>query len=446
VRKMEAPNVKTDIPGPKSQAIIKEARKYLVTTTRFDYIVIAKMENDLIWDIDGNVFIDLAAGIAVANVGHRNPEIINAVKAQLEKYTHAGPHDWFDELQLEYARKLVKYVPGNFDKKVFFGNSGTESVEAAIKVARWNKKRPLILAFYGAFHGRTMGSLSLTASKTAHRRYLLPYFLSIHAPYSYCYRCPFNLDPSNCNAACADFIEDWIFEKLAPPEDVAAIIMEPIQGEGGYIVPHPLFVEKVAKIAKKYDILLIIDEVQTGFARTGKMFAIEHFNATQDIMTTAKSIAGGFPLGATIIRADLDFGYQGAHSSTFGGNAVSLAAANATLDYIVKHKLWERAAKLGGEALKLLNELKEETEILGDVRGKGLFIGLEFVKNKDTKEYAVKERDKITELAYKRGLVVLPAGKSALRIAPPLTITEEHFNRALEILADIIREVDRKKA
>ena len=442
---MAVPDIKTEIPGPKSREIIEEARKYLVTTTRFRYIVIAKMENDLIWDVDGNVFIDLAAGIAVANVGHRNPEIMEAIKTQLEKYVHAGPHDWFDELQLEYAKKLVKYVPGNFNKKVFFANSGTESVEAAVKVARWNKKRPLILAFYGAFHGRTLGSLSLTASKTAHRRYMFPYFLSVHAPYSYCYRCPFNLDPSNCNAACADFIEEWIFEKLAPPEDISAIIMEPIQGEGGYIVPHPLFVEKVAKIAKKYDILLIVDEVQTGFARTGKMFAIEHFNATQDIMTTAKSIANGLPLGATIIREDLDFKYQGAHSSTFGGNAVSLAAAIATLDYIVKHKLWERAAKLGDKALRLFNELKDETEILGDVRGKGLFIGLEFVRNKDTKEYAVEERDKVTELAYRRGLVVLPAGKSALRIAPPLTITEEHFDCALEILTEIIREVDKSR-
>ena len=442
---MAVPDIKTEIPGPKSREIIEEARKYLVTTTRFRYIVIAKMENDLIWDVDGNIFIDLAAGIAVANVGHRNPEIIEAIKAQLEKYVHVGPHDWFDELQLEYAKKLVKYVPGNFNKKVFFANSGTESVEAAVKVARWNKKRPLILAFYGAFHGRTLGSLSLTASKTAHRRYMFPYFLSVHAPYSYCYRCPFNLDPSNCNAACADFIEEWIFEKLAPPEDISAIIMEPIQGEGGYIVPHPLFVEKVAKIAKKYDILLIVDEVQTGFARTGKMFAIEHFNATQDIMTTAKSIANGLPLGATIIREDLDFKYQGAHSSTFGGNAVSLAAAIATLDYIVKHKLWERAAKLGDKALRLFNELKDETEILGDVRGKGLFIGLEFVRNKDTKEYAVEERDKITELAYRRGLIVLPAGKSALRIAPPLTITEEHFDCALEILTEIIREVDKSR-
>ncbi|MCR8453537.1 MAG: acetyl ornithine aminotransferase family protein [Crenarchaeota archaeon] len=441
----EIPSIKTSVPGPKSASIIEEAKKYLVTTTRFSYIVIAKMENDLIFDVDGNVYIDLAAGIAVANIGHRNPEVLAAVKAQLEKYIHTGPHDWFDEIQLEYAKKLVKYIPGQFDKKVFYANSGTESVEAAIKIARWNKKRPLILAFYGAFHGRSLGSLTLTASKKAHRRYFYPYYLSVHAPYAYCYRCPFKLDPSNCNAYCADFIEEWIFEKVAPPEDIAAIIAEPIQGEGGYVVPHPLFIEKIAKMAKKYDMLFIVDEVQTGFARTGKMFSIEHFNAVQDIITVAKSIANGFPLGATVIRSDLDFGYEGAHSSTFGGNAVSLAAANATLDYIIKHRLWERAAKLGDQALKIFNELKDETEILGDVRGKGLFIGLEFVKNKDTKEYGTEERDKITELAYKKGLVVLPAGRSVLRLAPPLTITDENWNYALNILVEIIKEVDKKR-
>ena len=221
--------------------------------------------------------------------------------------------------------------------------------------------------------------------------------------------------------------------------------MEPIQGEGGYIVPHPDFIRKVHKLAKEYNILFIVDEVQTGFARSGKMFAIEHYGVEQDIMSTAKAIAGGFPLGATIIRSDLDFKYEGAHSSTFGGNAVSLVAANAVLDYILEHKLWERAEKLGAEALRLLNEVKEETEILGDVRGKGLFIGLEFVKNKDTKEYGIKERDFVTESCYKNGLVVLPCGKSAIRIAPPLTISEENFRKGLEILIDAIKEANRMR-
>lgn len=439
------PKIKTEVPGPKSRAIIEEATKYLVTTTRLRYIVIAKMENDLIWDVDGNVFIDFAGSIAVANVGHRNPKVIEAVKQQIEKFIHVGPHDWFDELQLEYAKKLTKVVPGKFNKKVFYGNSGTESVEAALKISRWNKKRPLILGFYGGFHGRTYGSLMLTASKRVHRRYLYAYGITIHAPYAYCYRCPFGQDSASCNAMCADFIEEWILEKVAPPEDIAAIIMEPIQGEGGYIVPHPKFVTKVEKIARSNDILLILDEVQTGFARSGKMFAIEHFDITQDIMCVAKAIADGFPLGATIIRADLDFEYQGAHSSTFGGNAVSLAAAIATLDYIIDNKLWERAEKLGNYAMKILNEAKDEIEILGDVRGKGLFIGLEFVKNKDSKEYAVKERDKIEELCYKRGLVVLPCGKSAMRIAPPLTISEENFKKGMEILIDAIKEVNSRK-
>ena len=441
---MDAPRLKTGIPGPKSRALIEEAKKYLITTTRSEYIVISKMENDLIWDIDGNVFIDFAASIAVANVGHRNPEVLEAVRRQLEKYIHTGPHDWFDEIQIEYAKKLINVVPGNFDKKVFFGNSGTESVEAALKIARWNTRRPLILSFYGAFHGRTYGSLALTASKPVHRRYLFPYGPAIHTPYAYCYRCPFKLDPSSCDVWCADFIEEWVFEKVAPPEDIAAIILEPMQGEGGYVVPHPKFVEKVHKIARKYDILLIVDEVQTGFARSGRMFASEHFGIVQDIMCTAKAIACGFPLGATIARADLNFKYHGAHSSTFGGNAISLAAAVATLDYILRERLWERAERLGNRIKKYLSEVSEETEILGDVRGLGLFIGLEFVKNKDTKEYGVKERDKVEELCYKNGLIVLPCGKSAIRIAPPLTITEEHLERGLEILTDAIRTVDKE--
>jgi len=442
---MDVPKIKTDIPGSKSKSIIKEATKYLVTTTRMKYIAVAKMENDLIWDVDGNVFIDFAGGIAVANVGHRNPKVIEAVKQQLERFVHVGPHDWFDELQLEYAKKLTQVVPGNFSKKVFYANSGTESVEAALKISRWNKKRPLILGFYGGFHGRTYGSLMLTASKRAHRRYLYPYGMTVHAPYAYCYRCPFGQDPTSCDAMCADFVEEWVLEKVAPPEDIAAIIVEPIQGEGGYIVPHPKFVTKIEKIARDNEILLIMDEVQTGFARSGKMFAVEHFNVTQDIMCTAKAIANGFPLGATVVKADLDFDYQGAHSSTFGGNAVSLAAAIATLDYIVENKLWERAEKLGSYAMKILNEAKDEIEILGDVRGKGLFIGLEFVKDKNSKEYAQKERDKVEELCYRRGLVVLPCGKSAMRIAPPLTIEEENFEKGLNILLDVVREVDSRK-
>lgn len=442
---MDAPKIITDIPGPKSKELIEKAKEFLVTTTRLRYIAISKMENDLIWDVDGNIFIDFAAGIAVANVGHRNPSVIEAVKKQLERYVHVGPHDWFDELQYEYAKKLSKYAPGSSPKKVFFANSGTESVEAALKIARWNKKRPLILGFYGAFHGRTYGSLALTASKAVHRKNLFPYGLSVHAPYAYCYRCPFGRNPETCDTACVDFIEEWIFEKLAPPEDIAAIIMEPIQGEGGYVVPPKRFVERVYKLTREYDLLFIADEVQTGFARTGKLWGIEHFGIEPDIMTTAKAIADGFPLGATIIKKDLDFAYQGAHSSTFGGNAISLAAANATLDFIIENRLWERAAKLGNKAMKFLRDLQNEVRIIGDVRGLGLFIGIEFVKDRQTKQYAVEERNRIEYLAYKNGLVVLPAGKSAIRLAPPLTITDEHFEKGLEILANVIKQVDKKK-
>ena len=438
----EVPKIVVEPPGPKAKEIIAESQKFLATTTRDFPLVIAKMENDLIFDVDGNIFIDFAAGIAVANTGSRNPEIIKAVKEQLEKYIHSAPHDFFDDIQVKVAKKLVEITPGGLDKKVFFGNSGTESVEAAIKIARRATKRPRLIAFIGAFHGRSLGSLSLTASKPVHQKGYFPTVPGVeHVPYAYCYRCPFKLNPETCDLWCAKYIEEILFHSYVPPEEVAAIVVEPIQGEGGYIVPPDGFIEELRKIADKYGILLIVDEVQSGFGRTGKLWAIEHYGVTPDIMTTAKAIAGGFPLGATIYKAALDFEELGAHSSTFGGNAISLAAALANIEYIIKNKLPDRAAKLGEEALKKLKDAQNEIEIIGDVRGKGLMIGVEIVKNKSTKEIFREARDKIIDLSLKRGLVLLPTGKSVIRVAPPLTIEEEHLDTGLDILIDAIKEV-----
>lgn len=442
----EIPKIKTEIPGPKAKKIISESKKYLITTTRFDSLVISRAENDIIEDVDGNIFIDFAAGIAVTNTGHRNKVIIDAIIKQLDRYIHSAPHDFFDDLQYKVAKKLTEITPGAFPKKVFFGNSGTEAIEAAIKIAKYSTKRFRFISFIRGFHGRTHGSLALTASKPVHKRglfYTMPGV--VHVPYAYCYRCPFGLDPSNCNFRCAKFIEEQVLDTFLPPDEVAAIFMEPIQGEGGYIVPPDGFVRNVKRIAEKYDMLFVDDEIQSGFWRSGKPFAIEHYNVVPDIITVAKSIANGVPLSAAISKSELDFNTKGVHSSTFGGNALALAAAIANIEYFQREKIGERVTKLGKHALSILNEFKEETEIVGDVRGKGLMIGVEIVKNKDSKEYATKIRDKICDEALKRGLILLPAGKSALRIAPPLTIREQIFDKGLEILMSIISDIEKGK-
>ncbi len=437
----KGPKIIVEPPGPKAREIINISKRYLATTTRDFPLVIAKMENDLIEDVDGNIYIDFAAGIAVANVGNRNPEVLEAVRNQLEKFIHSAPHDFYDDIQYRVAKLLTEITPGNFEKKVYFGNSGTEAVEAAIKLAKRATKRPRLISFIGAFHGRTLGSLALTASKPVHQK---GYFSTIpgveHVPYAYCYRCPFKLDPASCDVWCARYIEEVLFQSYVPPEEVAAIVVEPVQGEGGYIVPPKKFIQELRRITDKYGILLIVDEIQSGLGRTGKLWAIEHFDVVPDIMSSAKAIAAGLPLGATILRANLDFDEPGAHSSTFGGNAVSLAAALANIEYIIKNKLHERAAKLGKKALKRLKEAQEEINIIGDVRGLGLMIGVEIVKDKETKKINKEARDKIIDSALKKGLVLLPTGKSVIRVAPPLTIDEDHLEKGLDILIKAIKE------
>lgn len=439
-----APKIIAEPPGPKAKEIIEESKKYLATTTRDFPLVIVRMENDLIEDVDGNVYIDFAAGIAVANVGSRNPEVLEAIKNQLDRFIHSAPHDFYDDLQYRVAKLLTEITPGKFKKKVFFGNSGTEAVEAAIKLAKRATRRPRLISFIGAFHGRTLGSLALTASKPVHQK---GYFSTIpgveHAPYAYCYRCPFKLNPESCDFWCARYIDEVLFQSYVPPEEVAAIIVEPVQGEGGYIVPPKEFIQELRRIADKYGILLIVDEIQSGLGRTGKMWAIEHFDVVPDIITSAKAIAAGLPLGATIFRADLDFEESGAHSSTFGGNAMSLAAALANLEFIIKNKLHKRAAKLGEKVIKILEDAKDEIDIVGDVRGLGLMIGIEIVKDKKTKIVNKEARDKIINLALKKGLVLLPTGKSVIRIAPPLTIEENNLDKGLDILINAIREVSK---
>jgi len=395
--------------------------------------------------VDGNLYIDFTSGIGVLNTGFSHPEIVKAVKEQVEKLVHFAGTDFYYRVQVDLAEKLTQITPGDYEKKVFFTNSGTESVEAAIKLTRWSTQRKRFIAFLGAFHGRTMGSLSLTASKTVHRARFFPTMEGVtHIPYAYCYRCPYRQEYPSCGMYCAKILEELYFETAVPPEEVAAIFVEPVQGEGGYIVPPKEFIPELKRIAERHGILLVDDEVQAGFGRTGKFFAVEHYGVVPDVITTAKALGSGYPIGAIIFRKELDFGVQGAHSNTYGGNLVASTAALKTIEVIEKERLVERSRRLGELMRKRLMEMQEKHELIGDVRGLGLMQATELVKDRRTKEYAPKEREMVVEEALKRGLILLPAGRSAIRYIPPLVIEEEHLNAGLDVLDEAFSAVEKK--
>lgn len=441
---MKAPNIITPPPGPKAREVIEKDTKYLATSTKTSPLVAERGEGALLWDVDGNVYIDFTSGIGVLNTGFSHPEIVKAVKEQVKRLVHFAGTDFYYRVQVDLAEKLAQVTPGKHEKKVFYTNSGTESVEAAIKVARWSTQRKRFIAFLGAFHGRTMGSLSLTASKTVHRARFFPTMEGVtHIPYAYCYRCPYRQEYPSCGIHCARILEELYFETAVPPEEVAAIFVEPVQGEGGYIVPPKEFIPELKRIAEKYGILLVDDEVQAGFGRTGRFFAIEHYGVVPDILTMAKGMGSGYPIGAAVFRKELDFGVQGAHSNTYGGNLVASTAALKTIEIMQKERLPERAERLGELLHKRLKEMQEKYELIGDVRGLGLMQATELVKDRRTKEHAVKERDRVVEEALKRGLILLPAGKSAIRYIPPLVIEEEHLNAGLNVLDEAFHAVEK---
>jgi len=409
-------------------------------------LVVKEAHGAIVEDVDGNKYIDLNAGIAVMNVGHSHPKVVEAIKRQAEKFQHYSLTDFYYEEAVTAAEKLVGISPVDHPK-VFFANSGTESVEGSLKFARYffGGSRQYFIAFLGAFHGRTYGSLSLTASKAHYRKGFSPLLPGVvHVPYPYPYRCPFRTDdPLECGEAVLGYIEDWVFHKLVDPSEVAAFVVEPIQGEGGYVVPPDNFLPGLRRLADKHGILIIDDEVQAGMGRTGRWFAIEHWNVKPDIIALAKAIGGGLPLGAVVVRGDIASTLaKGSHANTFGGNPIALAAMSAVIDVIKEERLLERASRLGEEALRFLNELKDKYEIIGDVRGKGLMIGVELVRNRKTKEPAERELAQVIEKSFKRGVVVIGAGLSTIRIAPPLVIEEEHLFKALNIIADVIKEVN----
>ena len=419
-------------------------RNIFHTYSRFP-LTLKKGKGAVVWDEEDRQYIDFVAGIAVCNLGHCHPSVVKAARDQLDRLIHVS-NLFYTEPQVKLSEMLKD---NSFADKIFFCNSGAEANEAMMKLVKYGTGRKRCRAFYHAFHGRSQAVLSLTASKWVQQDRFFPTMPGVeHIPYPNPYRNPWHIDgyaePDELVNRVIEFIEEYVFRHV-PPHEVGAIVFEPIQGEGGYVIPPKNFFRELKKLLDKYGILFVDDEIQSGFWRSGKPFAIEHYNVVPDIITVAKSIANGVPLSAAISKSELDFDTKGVHSSTFGGNALALAAAIANIEYFEREKIGERVTKLGKQALSILNEFKEETEIVGDVRGKGLMIGVEIVKNKDSKEYATKIRDKICNEALKRGLILLPAGKSALRIAPPLTIREQIFDKGLEILMSIISDIEKGK-
>jgi 4-aminobutyrate aminotransferase len=441
------PKIVVTPPGPKARDLIKKDEKFISPSYgRFYPLVVESGKGCIVKDVDGNEFIDFNSGLVCMSVGHNHPKVVAAIKNQCDRFLHYSNTDFFYREVVDLAEKLAQITPGGPEKKVYFGNSGAEAIEAAVKLAKWHSRRQLFIGFTGAFHGRTIGALSFTASKPTQKRYFFPLMPGVtHVPYAYCYRCAYKLTYPECHYWCVDFIDEQVLQKYVPPEDTAAILFESIQGEGGYVVPPPEYFQRIKKLADKYGLLLIDDEVQSGMGRTGKWFAIEHWGVEPDIMCTAKALASGLPLGATIAKAKIMDWVPGSHASTFGGNPLSCVAASAVIDVVKEEKLLENANKQGAYIVKRLGELKEQCEIVGDVRGKGLMIGMEIVEDKESKKPAPQKVTEIMMRSWKRGINVISCGASTIRIAPPLIITRDLVDSALEIIEDVTKEVEKEK-
>lgn len=432
------PRIVKKPPGPRAREVIgRDSHVISPSRSKESQLVIEKAQGVNFEDPDGNVFLDFTSGIGVANFGHNNPKIAEAISQQLKKATHAAFYDFYAELPVRFCEEVRGFLPKTLNT-FFLSNSGTEAIECAMKVSRWNARKQYFLAFYGCFHGRTFGSLSLTCSKKVQREGFGPFVPSVvHTPYAYCYRCPFGKECDSCNTECVRHIEDVILKKELPADEVAACFVEPIQGEGGYIVPPKKFHTELKKLCNENDILYAADEVQSGCYRTGKFLASEHFGVTPDIVTMSKAIGGGLPLGVTATSRKIMSWPDGAHANTMGGNLLACAAGLAVLD-LARETKPDDIEKKGKFAMKFLQDIQDECKLIGDVRGKGLMIGIELVKNRDTKEPAVKERSAIIQKCLERGLVLLPTGVSAIRIIPPLTISKEDLETGLEILRNVL--------
>jgi 4-aminobutyrate aminotransferase len=455
----------------KAKKIIDADKKVLFgasTRTREIPLVVDHAQGARVTDIDGKTYLDFGAGFGVVNTGHCHPDVIKTVKEQTEKLIHISGSDFYYDPQISLAEKLIDITPGSFPKKVYFGNSGAEAVEATLKIARYFTRRPRMISFIGAFHGRTFAGMTMSGSKKIQRAHFSALIPEVyHIPFPYCYRCIFNETYPHCikrdfNGTplihCLSYLTDVIFERLIDPDDVSLILVEPIQGEGGYIVPPKEFLPALRKIADKFDIILAFDEIQCGLGRTGKWFACDHVNTAPDIILLAKAIASGFPISATVGKAELmdpevdgRAWKPGSHGSTFGGNPVICAAGVVSLN-IIEKELIQNAAEVGLFIKQRLIEMMEKHTIIGEVRGLGLMIGFELVRNKETRDYfpdAITESGKnikevITGECFKRGLIIYGAGISSLRILPPLVITKDDAEQALTIIEEVITHVERQ--
>ena len=426
-------------PGPKARAVIERDARTMSQNYRKDYpLVVDHAIGPVVVDADGNRYLDFAAGIAVASTGHCHPDVVAAVQRQAERLLHLCATDFYNEDVVTLAEGLARRAPGPGPWRVFFANSGAEVVEAAIKLARLRTGRPKVVAFYGAFHGRTFGALSLTASKPVQRRGYAPLLPEVlHSHYAYCYRCPVNRHPDTCKVECLDLLTETMFSTTTDPSEIAAVIVEPVQGEGGYVVPHPGFLPRLREVTRKHGILLIADEVQCGMGRTGRMFASEHFGLEPDMITLAKGIASGLPLGALVAKDDVMRWESGSHGSTFGGNPVAVAAGLATLR-LLEEGLIANADRVGRVLMTALRDRLGGHAVVGDVRGLGLMIGVEIVRDRFRREPAPELRERILEEAFKRGLLLLGCGRSTIRLAPPLVVDEEDAATAARILEEAV--------
>jgi 4-aminobutyrate aminotransferase len=438
------PHLLTPLPGPKAKEVIARDTQFVSPSYTRGYPLVAKSgRGAMVEDVDGNVFLDFAAGIAVVSTGHCHPRVVDAIQKQAAELIHISCTDFYYPGLAELAKRLSTVAPGKEAKKVYFGNSGTEAVEAAIKLARYHTRRDKIIAFHGCFHGRTLGALSLTASKAVQRKGFGALLAGVfHIPYPNSYRCPYG-NPSPCTCVeSATFLEREIFKRLVDPEEVAAIFIEPIQGEGGYVPAPKEFLLELQRICRKHGILLVCDEVQSGMGRTGKWWASDHAGIEPDILCVAKGIASGMPLSATIARASLMDWKAGAHASTFGGNPVCVAAALVTME-LLETQYIENARRVGEFLLDRIAGWPGRHRIVGDVRGKGLMIGVEIVRDQKTKERAGDLREAIVDLAFEKGLLLLGAGENTIRIAPPLLVDEDQTAFAAHTLEACISEVEK---
>jgi len=434
-----------NVPGPKAKAIIERDAK--VVSPSYPRVADFVMDHGVgteVWDVDGNRYLDFIAGIAVNATGHSHPKVVQAIKDQAEKFLHISS-DYYHSQWVTLSERLNSIAPFSEDAVSFLANSGTESVEAAIKLARNHTGRTGFIGFLGAFHGRTMGSLAFTASKAVYKNGFFPLMNGVvHAPYPDPYRPMLTTRPGEAyGKRVVRYIEEEILGRLMPPSDVAGILVEPIQGEGGYVIPDASFFPALRELCDRYGILMISDEVQAGMGRTGKWWAIEHFGVEPDMITSAKGIASGVPLGAVIAKKSIMTWPEGAHGNTYGGNPLACAASLATID-LIEESFMENASRVGEYTMDALEEIKMRHPHMGEVRGRGLMIGIDFVKNRDTREGHTQMRDRIGNLLFEHGLLMMGCGPSTMRFAPPLSVSQDEIDEGLQIFEHVVTLVEKE--